>query len=118
MDANEAGPVMIELLLTRTWWRYTGATSWLGELYHWFNLCEGVTWLVFAVLVLRRRSRGTRTACECWYALAFVLFGCTDFREAWAQQSWLLWLKLANLIWLLAIRRRVMKELYPDARLF
>lgn len=109
---------MLKILIHHTWWRYADTRSWLSDLYHWFNLCEGTAWLIFAALVLRRRQFGKRTVCELWYALAFILFACTDFREAWVQQSWLLWLKLVNLIWLLAIRRRVMTTLYPGSRLF
>ena len=47
--------------------------------------------------------------------MAFLTFGITDVREAWVQQSWLIWLKLLNLIILLSIRRVVIRRYYPGS---
>ncbi len=107
-----------DILFGRTWWRYESGSAALSELYHWFNLFEGFAWLVFAGLVAarhrRHRSHGVEVACS----LAFVAFAATDFREAWVQQSWLLWIKLLILIALFRLRRHVMRTYYPDAKLY
>jgi len=48
--------------------------------------------------------------------IANMPFGLSDFREAWALDSWLVWAKAANLVALLWIRRWVLRSLYPGAR--
>lgn len=106
------------ILLGRTWWRYESAGSALSELYHWFNLFEGCVWLVFAALVAARYRRNRSHRVEVVYSFAFVAFAATDFREAWVQQSWLLWLKLMILILLFRLRRHVMQTYYPRAKLY
>lgn len=117
MDANEPRQ-LTDMLFRQTWWQYADATSWLDELYHWFNMFEGTAWLVFFALVLRRFANHRQSPMELYYALAFLTFALTDFREAWLQQSWLLWIKLLNLIALFLLRRHVMRRFYPDARLY
>jgi len=109
-----------DLLWSHTWWSYAGAEDRLHALgYRGFNLLEAATWFTFALLVLlRRRRSGTRSSAELWYALAFFTFGLTDVREAWTLTSWLIWLKLANLIVLLVLRRRVIRRYYPASKLF
>ena len=52
------------------------------------------------------------------YALAFFTFGLTDFREAYALDSWLIAIKLANLVALFALRRYVLRQCYPESRLY
>jgi hypothetical protein len=47
-----------------------------------------------------------------------VLFGLTDFREAYAMQSWLLWVKLAVLIALLWLRKVVIQRYYPESGVY
>ena len=80
-----------EDLLFRTWWTYpSGLSPWVDVPYHAFNLFEGAVWAVLSGLVLRRWLRRRRSAWEIAYALAFFTFGLTDFREAYALQSWLL----------------------------
>ncbi len=61
--------------------------------YHFFNLFEGCVWLVFAALVIRRMMAGRPFQDRRGYALAFLTFGLTDFREAYALDSWPIWLK-------------------------
>jgi hypothetical protein len=50
--------------------------------------------------------------------VAFLTFGLTDFREAYELASWLVWIKLLNLIALYLLRRIVMKRYYPASKLF
>ncbi len=111
--------MIVDLLWTRTWWAYRpGDRSEFSMPYHVFNLFEGVAWVVFAALVLVRRARNGRTRLELWYALAFFMFGLTDFREAYALSSWLVWVKLVNLILLARLRRQVIQRLYPLSTLY
>src|SRR5689334_13379304 len=106
-------PAWVDLLFFRTWWRYRPReTPWVSVPYHAFNLCEGCAWLVFAGLVLGRSLRNRRSPIELWYALAFVTFGLTDFREAYVLDSWLIWVKLANLIVLWRLRATVLARFY------
>jgi hypothetical protein len=111
--------MILDLLWTRTWWRYRpGELSEISGPLHYFNLFEGMVWVVFSVLVLFRRGRGGRSALELWYALAFFTFGLTDFREAYALTSWLIWLKLANLVVLARLRTVVIRRFYPTSKLY
>ncbi|HUG90359.1 MAG TPA: hypothetical protein VML55_05980 [Planctomycetaceae bacterium] len=110
---------LIDTLFYRTWWSYERDTaSVFSEAYHWFNLLEAGVWFVFAALVLRRYWRRRHSQLELWYAFSFLTFGITDIREAWFQQSWLIWLKLVNLIVLLWIRRFVIRRYYPGSRIY
>lgn len=112
-------PALVDILFTRTWWHYTpGDGRWFTMVYHWFNIFEGCAWLVFAVLVIRRYLRHRQSRTEIWYSLAFAVFAITDFREAWSTTSWLLCLKLLNLIALAHLRKVVMTRHYPAARLY
>src|SRR5262245_32046188 len=111
---------LLDFLWFRTWWVYDPVGEPLHSIpYHWLNLVEAALWFVVAGLVFRRfwrHRRGgesTGRAIEVRYALAFVTFGATDLREAWALQSWLIWLKLANLIVLILLRRSVLRRFYP-----
>jgi hypothetical protein len=110
---------LIDLLWTHTWWSFARD----GDLpysmpYHLFNLLEGCAWILFSVMVLVRRARHQKSGLELWYALAFATFGLTDFREAYYQQSWLIWLKVVNLGLLVWLRNRVMNRLYPTSKLY
>jgi hypothetical protein len=109
-------------LWLHTWWSYAGSEDPLhANLYRGINLVEGLFWVGFALAVLVRHFRKPaekRGGIEWTYAAAFLCFGLTDFREAVALQSWLIWVKLINLIVLLYLRKRVMKTLYPDAKVF
>ncbi len=110
---------LADLLWTREWWSYRpGDRSLYARFYHPFNLFEGTTWLVFAALVLWRRSRGSRSRLELGYALAFFSFGLTDFREAYSLTSWLVWAKLANLIALVRLRAEVIRRHYPASKVY
>jgi len=112
----------VDILWFHTWWAYAGSEDPLNALiYRSINIVEGLFWVAFAGLVLRRRAKKPieqRTTIELAYALTFFAFGLTDFREAISLQSWLIWVKLANLILLLWVRHRVIKTLYPDSKLY
>ncbi|MBM81123.1 MAG: hypothetical protein CMJ78_11095 [Planctomycetaceae bacterium] len=109
----------LDILFVRTWWEYSADTpDSFTQFYHWFNLAEGTAWLIFAVLVFWRFCTQRKSSVEVFYALLFLTFGLSDIREAWIQTSWLIWLKLFNLLALFSVRRRVMRQCYPDAKLF
>ena len=108
-----------DYLLFRTWWTYRSAsTPWVEVPYHAFNLFEGAVWVALSGLVLRRFLKYRHSNLEVMYALAFFTFGLTDFREAYALQSWLIWLKAANLLALLRLRAVVIKRYYPKSKLY
>ncbi len=110
---------IFEILFTETWWCYDPRELSAHSIFtHWFNLFEGVAWCVFAVLVIRRYSRFRRSSIEIAYAGVFLLFGLTDFREAFCVQSWLLWIKLVILIALFFLRRLVMRRFYPESKVY
>ena len=110
---------IIDLLFLRTWWSWhTDAGLPWSAAYHWFNVVEGCVWLLFAASVLWRYRKNRRSSLEWWYALSFFTFGLTDFREAWVQQSWLIWVKAFNLIALLWLRNIVIRRYYPQARIY
>ncbi|HEY3965743.1 MAG TPA: hypothetical protein VGM05_14390 [Planctomycetaceae bacterium] len=110
---------ILEFLFTETWWRYDPLEQSAHSIFtHWFNLFEGVAWCVFAVLVLRRYWKFRRSSIEIVYAAAFLLFGLTDFREAFCVQSWLLWIKLVILVALFCLRRVVMRRFYPESKVY
>jgi hypothetical protein len=105
-------------LWSREWWRHGRPPSALSDAYHWFNLAEGIVWLVLAGLVAARAARNERRGLEWCYAAAFAAFGLTDFREAFALHSWLIWLKGINLAVLLWLRAIVIRRHYPHSRTF
>jgi hypothetical protein len=109
----------MEILFYHTWWSYQPEPDFSGDdLYHWFNLFEGCAWILFAVLVIARYAQRRHSILEIAYALAFLLFGLTDFQEARALNSWLIWLKLLNLIVLLKLRAIVIRRYYPASKLY
>lgn len=110
------------VLWSETWWSWSRPA---GEPYLWtdyvcrgFNFVEAAAWFVFAVLVLSRWGRHHKSGLELWYALTFVLFGISDLVEAQHLTSWLLWWKGANLVALFWLRRTVLRQHYPESRLF
>lgn len=110
---------LADLLFFRRWWTYrSGNPAWFEVPYHAFNLFEGGAWVVLSGLVLRRYLKRRRSAVEVLYALAFFTFGLTDFREAYALDSWLIWLKGANLLVLLGLRSFVIGRYYPESTLY
>lgn len=114
------GQTLADLLWFRTWWTYPRADGvpWVDGPYHAFNLVEGVAWLACVALVLGRYARRRRSGLEVAYALAFAAFGLTDFREAYALTSWLLWVKGFNLGVLLWVRSIVLGRYYPESKLY
>jgi hypothetical protein len=110
---------LADLLWFHAWWRYSSRSDpWFSVPYHFFNLFEGVCWVTVAALVIRRYLQFRRSTLEVWYAVAFLSFGLTDFREAYALESWLIWAKLVNLAVLFVLRRVVITRFYPGKKLF
>jgi hypothetical protein len=110
---------LADFLWSRVWWKYPDPTDpWFSIPYHIFNLFEGTCWVVFAGLVLRRHLIFRRSRQEILYALAFFTFGLTDFREAYVLQSWLVWVKLLNLVILIWLRSIAIRRWYPGSRLY
>jgi hypothetical protein len=108
-----------DYLVYRTWWAYQSEyPTWADMPYHAFNFFEGAVWVVLSGLVLGRFLRNRHSRIEVAYALAFFTFGQTDFREAYALQSWLLWLKAANLLVHFWLRAVVIKRYYPRSKLY
>jgi hypothetical protein len=110
---------VLKILFTKTWWTWDPRDDqWFSVGYHWFNNFEGVAWLVLAGLVFLRYMKHRNSLLEIGYTAAFITFAVTDFREAWEQSSWLIWLKLVNLRALFWIRGNVMRRWYPGARVY
>ena len=105
-------------LLTHDWWRWEPPGDGFALAYHRLNLAEGCVWLVFAGLVLGRYLRHRHSPLELLYALAFALFGISDFREAFALQGWLILAKGLNLGLLLRLRHVVIRRYYPASRIY
>lgn len=104
-------------LLWLEWHRFEPGNSW-HLLYAGWNCAEGCCWLWCAWLVWRRwRMLKQSRLLEPIYAGLFVLFGLSDFYEAWRVPSWLLLAKLGILIALLLVRRHVRRHLHPGAKL-
>jgi hypothetical protein len=109
----------VHLLWFEVWWKYPHPIDPLFSIpYHYFNLFEGTCWVIIACLVLRRSLVNRRSLLELGYSSAFFTFGLTDFREAYELSSWLVWLKLVNLIVLIKLRTIVMRNCYPASKLF
>ncbi len=116
---------LIDYLWFHTWWTYTpGNTSggpsedWYLQPYHWINLVEGCFWVGFTVAVLIRFAKHRRTSLELLYALAFLTFGLSDFREAYVVQSWLILAKGVNLAIIIYLRWYLIKHHYPQSKTF
>ena len=109
----------LETVFIRIWWTYDAEEPFgFSTCYHWFNILEGLVWLVFSALVLLRFLRHRQSRIELCYCALFAAFGVSDFVEAWQQSSWLIWLKLINLSGLVWTRERVMRRHYPEARVY
>lgn len=109
---------LVDLLITHVWWSYSPPIDGFSRLYRAMNVIEGAAWLVFSGLVFARWVRFRRSRWELVYALAFVTFGLSDFREAFILESWLLFAKLVNLIGLFLLRRAVMRRFYPTSKVY
>src|SRR6478752_5641459 len=106
---------LYDLLVTHVWWEYRTSTA-QGQFYHSLNLGEGFVWLVLAALVAARFVRRRQSWLEVAYSAAFVVFGLTDFREAYRLESWLLLFKGVNLVALLWLRHIVIRRYYPASK--
>ena len=109
---------LYHFLFVKTWWRYEPTGDWAGQLYHWFNLLEGVAWIVIAALVLRRYFRHRHSLLEPLYALAFLTFGLSDFVEAYQLTTWLIFGKGLILFTILGLRHYLLRRYYPESRSF
>lgn len=110
---------LFEILFFHVWWTYDEKEPvGLSLLYHWFNIFEGLVWVIFSVLVFLRFLRHCSSQMEVYYGLLFVAFGASDFAEAWQQSSWLIWLKVFNLYGLVWTRTRVMRRCYPESSVY
>jgi hypothetical protein len=68
--------------------------------------------------VAARFIRFRRSWLELAYAIAFVAFGLSDFKEAYRLESWLLLFKGINLIALLWLRHLVIRNWYPTSKIY
>ena len=110
---------MFKSMLLKSWWSYSAADdSLFAAAYHAFNLFEGVAWCGLGVLVLGRYAKRRRGTVEIAYAAAFACFGASDFREAYALETWLILAKGVNLGVLLWLRRFVLRRYYPQSKTF
>jgi hypothetical protein len=111
--------LILNLDPSRMWWEWEPSTATVWDrCYRGFNLFEGICWIVFAVLVLRRWLQNRRSRWEWVYAVGFVAFGLTDFREAWAQSTGLVLVKGVILVGLMTLRSRATRVWYPGSRLY
>ena len=95
--------------------------GWLGRNRH-LEARPSLVWPVSvmgSVATMTLSSAGMLAAAP-WvaYAAAFFTFGLTDFREAHTLQSWLIWLKVANLAILLWLRATIIGRYYPSSKLY
>jgi len=74
---------------------------------HWFNIVEGIGWILLGLFVFTRYFKFRKSTDELWFAVAFMTFGLTDFYEAWLYPTWLIYVKAFNLIALLKLRSKV-----------
>ena len=109
---------LIDLLWNHTWWQYLPDDGGYSLPYHWLNLIEGSIWIWLSVLVLVRYVRHQHSKLELCYSFAFLLFGLSDYREAYLLQTWLVWAKGLNLLALFYLRRLVIRRYYPTSRLY
>ncbi len=103
-------------LLSHTWWSYQrNSGTWFDLIYPLFNVAEALAWFGVSVYVTVRASRHHRVRQDAFYALLWLMFGLTDLREAWVQQTGLILVKAVILAALVVTRRRVIKH-YPGAK--
>ncbi len=105
----------LEDMLGKQWWIYDPGSHW-HVVYHWFNIAEGAIWCLLGLVVARRFLLNQRSLWEVFYALAFFLFGISDFVEAQGLYTWLIVYKAINLLLLILLRGYVLKRHYPESR--
>lgn len=108
----------MEISIWNNWWTYDPAEAGFAQVYHGFNLVEGLAWCVVATLIVVRFSQYRKSFVEVVYAASFATFGWSDFREAHSLDSWLILLKGANLAIILLLRRHVLRRFYPQSHTF
>ncbi|QDT36799.1 hypothetical protein Pan189_11620 [Stratiformator vulcanicus] len=100
-------------------WLRDGDEPW-GPAYFWFNVAEGLIWfgLGFYVLIraYRRSWREGLSPVETAYAVAFVVFGLTDLREAWICTPVLIIAKGLICATILLIRREITRRYYLSTK--
>ena len=43
----------VETVFNKSWWQWNPDDGqWFSLIYHWFNILEGIAWVIFAALVL------------------------------------------------------------------
>lgn len=110
---------LLKIVFFRIWWTFdAGEPFGFSACYHWFNLMEGLIWMIFSALVFLRFFQFRRSRIELCYCALFAAFGASDFVEAWQQSSSLIWLKLFNLSGLAWTRAYVMRRYYPAAYVY
>jgi hypothetical protein len=92
-------------------------TPWFAA-YKWINRAEGLAWMLFAVLSCWRFLRFHKSAVEPLYAMAFLLFGISDFIEAIRYPAWLGIWKLYNLLVLLYCRSYLLRVHYIESKVY
>lgn len=101
--------------LSRRLWSYDATSNW-HTVYHWLNVAEGCLWVLVGLIVIRRYLINQRSLAEVAFAVAFVLFGISDFIEAQSLDVWLIVWKTFNLALLLVLRSYVRKHCYPNSK--
>jgi hypothetical protein len=98
------------------WWTLEpeSAGGW-SYLYSSFNIVEGIFWVGFAIIVLRRYLQHRKSYWEIGYSFVFLLFGLTDFIESSQMSVPLLMAKAVILVVLFSLRSFVRKKYYPSA---
>lgn len=103
------GPIVDLDSLPESFWR---------PAYQWVNRAEGLIWLILAGLVYRRFAKSQKSEVEPLYALAFLLFGISDFIEAVEYPAWLGIWKVENLLVLLYCRSYLLRVHYVDSKVY
>lgn len=98
------------------WWTFQpeSASAW-SYLYRNFNIVEGFFWIGFATVVLRRYLQHRKSNLEVLYAAVFLIFGLTDFVEAYEMSAPLLLAKAVIVVALFSLRSFVHQKFYPTA---
>lgn len=106
----------LQALWSNPWWTFqSDSAGFWSYLYRSFNLIEGIFWVAFAAIVLRRYLLHRKSLWEVIYAVVFFIFGLTDFVEANEMSAPLLVAKAVILVALFTLRHHVHRRYYPAA---